>query len=171
MGNVIFRIYPGSCQYPIVGQLLTLQRKAKITLKIHLGSSIRLSPFQDMSQETWGCFEHAVNVQLPILSVFWGDAGNLALPVGQERNRNSYVHMHPIGSTLTSQMNPRHRKNGKNTKGYKHTEPTLCLSPSLSLSKAVTVLNCLTSLKLFFCCKIEIVWILGCTLQSCLQLC
>lgn len=117
-----------------------------------------------MSQETWGCFEHAVNVQLPILSAFWGDAGNLALPVGQERNRNIFVHIHPIGSTVMSQMNPRHR-NGKNTKGYKHTGPTLRLSPSLPLShsKAVTMLNCLMSLKLLFCCKIEIVWILGCS--------
>lgn len=130
--------------------------KAKIRLRIHLGNNIGrkfLSDhFRSWAKRPGARFEHSVNVQLPILSAFWGDAGNLALPVGQERSRNIYVHVHPMGTTMTSQMNPRHR-DWKNIKEYKHTEP------AGSLGKAVIMLNCLTSLKLFFCCKTEIVWL------------
>lgn len=121
--------------------------KVKITLRMHLGNSIGrkfLSDhFRSWAKRPRAWFEHSVNVQLPILSAFWGDAGNPALPVGQERNTNIYVHVHPVGTTMTSQMNPRHR-DWKNPKGYKHVEPTN------SLGKAVTMLNCLTPLKLFF---------------------
>lgn len=140
MRNIIFRIYPSvSCHYAFVGQLLTLQLKVKITLKIHLGSSTRLWPFQDMSQETWGCFEHAVNVQLPMLSAFWGDAVNLALPVGQERNRNIFVYIQPMESILKGQMSPRLRDR-KNTEGYKSR--VYSLSPSLSPSFSIKLLQC-----------------------------
>lgn len=155
MRNIIFRICPsGSCQYPFVGQLLTLQMKVKITLKIHLGSSTRLWLFQDMSQETWGQFEHAANVQLPILSAFWGDAGDLDLPVGQERNRNIYVHIHPMGSTVMSQTNP-------NTETEKIVKDTSTLSLStLSLSQQSCYNVKLPHIsQIVFCCKIEIVWL------------
>lgn len=127
--------------------------KLKITLRIHLGNSIGrkfLSDhFRSWAKRPAAWFEHSVNVQLPILSAFCGDAGNLVLPVVQERNRNIYVHVQPMGTTMTSQMNTRHR-DSKNIKGYKHTKPTS------TLGKAVTMLNYLTSLKLFFAARLKL---------------